>query len=388
MRTLFFDVEISGHHLEYISHLVEYLVLNKTEGYFYFIVHPNFNDYAKDILKKAATHSNIHFIPINETEYANINTKSVLVNSIKTYKLLNKYANSIEPRHVFLLYLNILIFALILHKSKYKISGILFSQYTRMQRNTMNNKLRYYRKHWQTKLLSKNKSIESIFILNDEMTCKYLNKSFNTKKFIMLPDPIQEIESTNEFNIVNEYNIQKHRKIYLHFGGLAERKGSLDILDSIQFINTETQSNICFIIAGKPDKEIQEKIQEKISFYQKNSNVQIIYIDQFIENKKMRALFDQCDFVLIPYKNIESSSGILGHAAVSQRPVIGNSNGLLGELISTFKLGYTLQIISPKSIGYKINETYNQIYIINNKAYLQGRKPNDFSNIIFQNLTQ
>lgn len=386
MRTLFFDIEISGHHLEYIFHLVEYLQHNKIEGSFYFIVHPNFNHYAKDILKKATTFPNIHFIPVNETEYANVNTNSVLVNSIKTYKLLNKYANTIKPKHIFLLYLNILSLALILYKSKYKISGILFSQYTRMQRNTMNDKLRYYRKHWQTKLLSKNKSIESIFILNDEMTCKCLNKSFNTKKFIMLPDPIQEIESTDEFNIVNEYNIQKHRKIYLHFGGLAERKGSLDILDSIQFINIETQNNICFIIAGKPDNDIKEKIKEKIRFYQENSNVQIIYIDQFIENKKMRALFDQCDFVLIPYKNIESSSGILGHAAVSQKPVIGNSTGLLGELISTFKLGYALQIISPKSIGCKINETFNQNYTINSKAYLQGRSPKDFSNIIFQNL--
>jgi len=390
MKILFFDTEISGHHLEYIFHFVRYIALNKREGSFYFIVHPEFHLHSKDILKgiDIPPQTIIHFIAVTEQEYKSINTKNLFINSIKAYQLLVKYAKPIEPQRVFLLSLNTFILALITNKLKYKTSGILFAQFTRMQQTTIADKLKYYRKYWQTKLLSKQKQIDSLFILNDLKTCEHLNKTFNTEKFKMLPDPIQEIESTNEYDIRSEYAIEKQRKIYLHFGALAERKGTIDILDSIAYIENKLQPNICFMFAGKPDSSIVELLQEKITHYQNNSKVQIIYINKFIENKKMKALFDQCDFVLIPYKNVESSSGLLGHAALSKKPVIGSPQGLLGDLISSYHLGYLIKDNTPKSIADKIHETYNAVYIVNNNNYLRGRNPNDFCNIVFQRLTE
>jgi glycosyltransferase involved in cell wall biosynthesis len=388
MKILFFDTEISGHHLEYIFHFVRYITINKKEGDFYFIVHPKFHLHSKEILKNIQKQTTITFIPITENEYKGINTKNIFINSIKAYQLLTKYAKPIEPKHVFLLSLNLFILALIIHKLKYKTSGILFAPFTRMQQNNIVDKLKYYRKYWQTKLLSRQKRIDSLFILNDEKTCEHLNKTFKTEKFKMLPDPIQEIESTNEYDIRIEYKIEEQRKLYLHFGALAERKGTIDILESIAYIENELQPKISFIIAGKPDSSIEELLKEKIAYYQKSSKVQIIYINQFIENKKMKALFDQCDFVLIPYKNVESSSGILGHSAIAKKPVIGSPNGLLGELISGYNLGYLIQNNTAESIGNKINETYNQLYVVDNNSYLRGRNSNDFCNIVFQRLTE
>ena len=57
-----------------------------------------------------------------------------------------------------------------------------------------------------------------------------------------------------------------------------------------------------------------------------------------------------CDCILIPYKNPNQSSGVIGYASLFQKPVIGPSQGLLGRLIKEYKLGDTIDNISPSCL--------------------------------------
>jgi glycosyltransferase involved in cell wall biosynthesis len=383
MKIAFFDIEISGHHTEYIMHLINYIKENKYDDEYFFIVHPEFEKHLKKYLSQVIIPNNVYIISIQKEEYIKVNSSNVFINSIRTHLLLEKYIKKINAEQVFLLYLNIFILALIIFRTKYKIGGILFSQFTRMQTNSFGEKLRYFRKYWQTKFLVSNEKICSVFILNDIKTCESMNKVYGTDIFKMLPDPVQNSIIKSDYDIFSEFNIERNKIIYLHIGGLAERKGSLDILDSIEYIDKETQKKICFIIAGKPDSGIVQKLTEKVDYYKKISNMDIIYINRFIENDKMKSMFEQCHFVLIPYKNVESSSGILGHAALANKPVIGCSEGLLGELISKYNLGYTINSITPRAIAEKINITYNKYQPIDGCLYLKGREPSDFCSAIF-----
>ncbi len=47
----------------------------------------------------------------------------------------------------------------------------------------------------------------------------------------------------------------------------------------------------------------------------------------------MKSYFEQTDYFLIPYKNVESSSGILGHAIAAGKPVIATDKGLIGDFV-------------------------------------------------------
>jgi hypothetical protein len=85
---------------------------------------------------------------------------------------------------------------------------------------------------------------------------------------------------------------------------------------------------------------------------------------------------------LIPYKNSEQSSGVLGYAAQFNIPVVGPSSGLLGKLIKKNKLGYTINDITSASLAYFIsNSKNNENIIINN--YLDNRTVSTFIETIF-----
>jgi glycosyltransferase involved in cell wall biosynthesis len=179
----------------------------------------------------------------------------------------------------------------------------------------------------------------------------------------VLHDPIPTLSPLSEFDLRIEYNICPEKKIYLHIGALDERKGTLHILDSLQYIPVTKQKKICLILAGKASNGFTLSLTNKIELV-KQCDVQLIWINEFVSNSKMKSLFNQCDYVLIPYKNTEASSGILGHAVASEKIIIGTKGGLLGEIISTNNFGILIENVEPIAIAESMinieNITFNK----------------------------
>ena len=72
-KTLIFDIDISGHHIEYLSHLINYLNGKSAtiSGQYVFIVHPKFSHYINKYTNIEGK-SNISVVPIKLSEYDNI----------------------------------------------------------------------------------------------------------------------------------------------------------------------------------------------------------------------------------------------------------------------------------------------------------------------------
>ena len=98
----------------------------------------------------------------------------------------------------------------------------------------------------------------------------------------------------------------------------------------------------------------------------------------------MKSLFDNCNIVLMPYKNPEASSGILGHAMASDKKVITTGQGLLKEMVLINNLGYLLSEVTSKSIASKMCEVLNDtsIYSENTKKLVANHHPKVFSQLI------
>jgi glycosyltransferase involved in cell wall biosynthesis len=358
MNILFFDILITGHHSEYIEHVLMYLKNNNNYKHnYYFVVHQNFSDNYPELWSTALGIKNVNFIEVDENFLVGLNVKNRLRRSLNNFKVVDFYAKKYNISVCYLLYLNIFQIALGLKRTRYKIKGILFMQFTNMKRSTLRQHYYYYRRYFPLLLALKNKSLEKIFILNDENSCSQLNTRFKKETlFTYLPDPIPIICPDESFNIYKEYNIETNRKIFLLFGTLSERKGVTETLESTFFIEESTQQNIAILIAGKTKEEsLIHKINEFISQNKNLTKVQIIWDNSFIVNSKMAALFKQIDFVLIPYKNPEASSGVLGHAMKSNKPVIGPSKGLIGEIIVAYKMGVIINEITPIEIALAIS---------------------------------
>lgn len=390
MNNLFFDTELEGHHSEYISHVIEYLANNKSIGNYTFIVHPDFSRKFPSIAKKAESVDNISIVGISHLELTKINQGNLIIKSVNTYKLLDKYAKRFSATSVFLLYFNIFQFSLGLFRPDYEIKGILFMQFYRMQKKSLKDKFKYLRKKIQTLFYVRNKQIKRVFVLNDQKTVTYLNNEYNTSIFYLLPDPIPVYIPLPDFNIYNEYSIDKKRKIFLHIGELSERKGTIDILDAFNQLEVKNIGQIALLLIGSANIAIDALIKSKIIILNKKfEHVLIIYQNEFIKESKMKSLFEQCDIVLVPYKNVEASSGILGHSIAARKPVIGTKKGLLGEMIKKNKLGVLIDESTPECIACGIEEAMIKNYPkFENEYYLKEHSKEKFAEILLGSLSQ
>jgi glycosyltransferase involved in cell wall biosynthesis len=356
MKKLIFDIQISGHHSEYISHLIDYLYDNKDGNEYFFVVHTDFSSEFPNISRKAKAVNNIHLIEIKFEELQTIQHLGMIKKSFVEFRLMHHYALKFNVSHVCLLYFNTFQLACCFFRPKYTISGILFLQFFRMATESQGDKLRYYRKYLTTWLYSKNSKITSVFVLNDDKSVAFLNSSFHSKIFKMLPDPIPELVPLENFDIYDYYGIDKNRKVFLHIGGLGDRKGTFEILESVTHISLEHQNKVAILLVGKVVSEYaKSQILKGLLEGNDSTAVQLFWDNQFVSNAMMKSLFDQSEVVLMPYKNAEASSGILGHAAAANKLVIATGKGLLKELITDYQLGYLVDEVIPTSIASQID---------------------------------
>lgn len=355
MVKLLFDILITGHHVEYISHLVDYLSRNENEHQYVFIVHPDFEDRFSQITAKVENASNMMFVGVTRKEFELSQQGGLVRQSFNMYKVANKYALRYKAKHVCLLYFNIFQLPLSIFRPKYTVSGILFFQFSRMATSNWKEKLKYYRKYAITKGYTMNRRLKRIFVLNDEQTVSFLNQEFNTAIFKMLADPIPAFSPIKTFEIYRHYEIEQQRKIFLHIGSLSDRKGTFEFVKAAAFLAREVQEMTMFLLVGKTgDKQEEEALKRAILKMNEESNVTIVWDNQFVSNEMMKSLFDQCYAVVIPYKNAEASSGILGHAAASNKRVITAGKGLLKDIVETYNLGLLVEEVTPELVANKI----------------------------------
>ncbi len=382
MKKLFFDIGITGHHSEYIGHLIDYLFKKKEDGNeYFFVVNPEFSQRFPMITGKAKQIKNLHWLPINTDELQKIKSTRKVRSSLIEFQVMNRYAKKNRVDHVCALDFHSIKYGGIFYRTSYTISSILFLQFHRLKRDTSKQKLEFYKRYYTTKWCTRNKQITTVFILNDQHTTTFMNNEFKTDCFKMLPDPIPILEPLKIFDIHDHYRIDKNRKIFLHIGSLGHRKGTLEVIEAAAQIEDADQKGVALLLVGKAGTTADENLySEKIEMMQKITDVQLIWDNQFVPVKMMKSLFNQCDRVLLPYKNAEFSSGILGHAAASQKKVIATGAGLIQELVIQYQLGELLETPDAKNIAEKIKEVLHKDSVPTKKSdFVRAHSPEVFA---------
>lgn len=391
MNYIIYDSDISGHHPEYISHIVTYLININTNDNYYFIVPNEFHLTYPEIIEISKNVNFINWIYILDEHITKIHKYSMLRRSFAEFILVRKYAISTSANHVLLMYINIFQISLILFHPSFKISGILFMQFLRMDKSSWNSKIKFLRKYITTILLRFNKNISSIFILNDTRTALTLNQKLKTDIFHMLPDPIPQWNSINKRNIREKYQIKENKMIFLHCGLLSDRKGTLEILESIDFLTPSQHKKICILIAGKANNSAYEEVlKAKIENIIKYTDINIIWDNGHILNERLKSLYKECDYVLLPYKNPEASSGNLGHTINADKPVIITGKGLLKEIASKYCQHVFLSEINGSEIAKAIGKCIENKWsypTASRELFISNHHPNKFSTILLKSFT-
>lgn len=362
MKTMIFDVDIAGHHLEYLHHF--YLgALAHSDDDFVFFVSSSFNERKKQYTWPQT--SNITFLYSTEEQTAKcLDSKAWKAGLYYTW-LLRKVINQVKPDKVLVTTATVFMpFARFILPRDCKVSGIMYTIYS-YEKDAW-PKWRLQAERWRIRSSVKSSVFDSIYLLNDEDSCKLWNEYYHTSKFKYLVDPVPTVDPGTCTDIRIKLGIPANDKIFLHFGGMAERKGTLNILKAIISTTGNNLSDKTFVFAGRIYSDIHEDFYHLLEKAREKANI-LVY-DEFVAYEFIYNLCFTTDFILMPYKMSNLSSGLLGYASLFKKTVIGPEKGLIGQLIRKYDLGYCIDVYDIDSISHsfsltpmKLNSVYRDV---------------------------
>ena len=337
-----FNIQLNGHHLGHVQNILNFLAENPNKNQYFFLLNP----LPTGTIKLKNT-SNIHLNFLSEDEYKNAQEqKSIFSRSKFEWEIIENSAKKLGIHHLILMDLDAYQIAIGSAKQNFKISGIWFQPFSRIEPPTDANlkeklsvNLRKVRKSLTMRWCSQNNKLGKIFIFNDSPVVEKMNKQFGNH-FAYLPDPVYDYPIKENFDIREIYKIDEEKVIFLIFGAIDGKKNVVNILKAFQKLSAEESKNTCLLIIGKvinSYKEILEKALEETRNIQ--PKLQIITENNFVENDEMEAFFAQSDVVLRMNVNFFASSGIIGIAAKHNKPSLVSDNGLVAELTEKYNLG-------------------------------------------------
>ena len=358
-RTLVYDSQATGHHREYMTHLVRYWLKHEPAEGLAVVGHPLLIDEIRETFPECS--HRIDLFPIPSQTIENLEKRSLWRRSLGEWSLLRKYARRYSADHCILMHFNLFLvgMGLLGGKGAFSVSGILFFPYVRIELPagsggaSFGHHVRRWRKRLLLSMAMRHTRVENIFVLNDASAAEQLNQAVDPgdKRFKALPDPVPPLpeEMTSE-SLRKRYDIESHRHLLLLFGTLSCRKGVPEALKAAAQLDRELAQETALLLLGRIKEEDRESIEAVLASARENTPLQLRIDDRFVSSIEMADAFRECDTVLAPYQRTEGSSGVLGHAAQAQKPVIGSESGLIGELIHAHQLGVTVDATCPEMI--------------------------------------
>ena len=376
---IIFDHYSGGHHAEYINHLHNALI-NKPNFKVKIVVGNDFTKYAKFLKWKKCDNITFEYISFQCTNFWDYSyvLKSFYIN-LKIRKVLRRYS----CKHIFFIALmpQMPFISFGLPKGT-SYSGIIYMIYRNKINSlfsTLINKVKYF-------LLANDKQATHVYLLNDKDSAVYFNSVYHTDKFSYLVDPYKQLCYTIERKYMRaRLNIDAHKLVLFHFGGLTRRKGNLEILKAFSLLDIRQRDKYCLIFAGRIIDDIQKEFYEYVNHL--SLSMSICVYDRFCEYSFLADLCNASDYVLIPYLETAQSSGVISYAVQCKRPVIGPKEGLLGKIIKKYNLGICVdsnfQSLADLFASTKINGDFTNMNI---EKYLQENTVERFTTKIVNNL--
>ncbi len=350
MTTLIFDNQLTGHHPEYLNYLYYGACQRKDENFVFSVPESGWLK-IKDTCQWPEA-DNIRFRFLSDEELATVSDSSKFTKSLSLSKLIKKVAVEENVDRIKLISLaDVVPFLPLMLPKSIKLSGIIYKIYLRNNPSAVKKAVDFIR----YSVMARCSTVEKVHILNDPRSALKLNEIYSTDKFVTLADPVPQPDMQAIENLREKLGIPADAKVYLHFGAMDERKGTLEILKAIQLLPDEDLHGRYFIFAGKINSRIKDAFHH-LAEKCREEGANIIIDDRFCPYGYLFSLCNIADCILIPYLLTDLSSGALGYASVFNKPVIGPSSGLIGSLIKDNNLGICLDKVTPESIAGAITE--------------------------------
>lgn len=403
-RIMLLEMSVGGHYPSYINHLINYWCEHKLAESLDIVVSPQFLQQHADVVTNADKNGGgkINFISISQKEQAKLKSRTSSLNRYWRYfqewNLLCKYAKKIQANHCLITIIDAFQFPLAFgKKSPCPVSGIYFRPsfhycYFPSYQPSRQNTWQRWREKLILSLALKNPQLKNIFCL-DSFVIKHIEKFGSQVKAIYLPDPVQIIPQDN-FDIAHlkaQLGIKPGRKIFLLLGQLNRRRGIYQLLEAIKLLPSILCEKICLVLIVNGDDIEARQVESQIQSICQSQPVQIIRHYQYVSDQEVHLYHQLTDVVLAIHQQHIGMSGSLVLAAAYQKPVLSSNYGLMGEIVTQYNLGLTIDSTIPQEITRGLEKfLLTSADSIGNRdsmtKFAQQNSAKSFASTIFQNL--
>ena len=383
-HTLIFEPLRGGHRTEFLQHLLDGIRQENRSDHRYTLV------LAKGLVSGELPEQ-VNLVEVSEEDSLALNRASGMRGTFIFLRVLKRYVKQLKPDRLLILELTHLELPLCFWRPPCPLRGILFVQYPELRfheqawKQDFRRRLHFFWKEFKTGLFLRKVRPERIFLLNGEKSCSYLNQRFQVSCYQSLPDPLMDISPEPEFSIRQVYEIEQNRRIFLFFGSISSRKGVEPLLDAMMKLSAENAQNAAFLFCGKPESSYADRYRKLIqTFRKKRPDICLRVKEAFVSSERMRALFEQADWILMPYARPEYSSGILAHAASAKTPVMVSDDGLIARQVRAYALGETVsesEWTNALANGVKLNYEMNEVL---RKKFVEQSSSSRFAELLLK----
>lgn len=335
------NIKLDGHRYGFMNNLLHYAGENFRDDEFVFLTN------LSEDFRLEGHYSHIQTLQLSPEEQSAIDTGlSALKKARLEWEIISQYALDVKADRVILMFLDSYQAEIGKSKTPFRISGIWFAPYSRMEAegDSIGQKAKMLLTKTRKKLTMewalRNPALDKVFILNDEEMPGWLNKG--ETRFYTLPDPYFEYPAVPGYNLRVRYGIPAENLVFLQFGYIDERKNLENIVLAFNALAPETARKTTLLVIGKFKPGFKEHLLSL-----KKGEYQVIFRDEFVSDEEMESSFAQSDVILRMNINFFGSSGIIGAAAQHNKPVIASDTGVMAGIVTRYGLG---TIVNPYHI--------------------------------------
>lgn len=347
-RILLFDTDLRGHHADYLSYLIDYHQQNSN---FQLIIATD-ERLIKVFEKKYESQVNqLVFAGISEAEITDLHSQNIFKRSYNEWQLFCRFTKEYQVTQGLLMYFDVfqigLLFGL---KPPCPVSGIYFRPDFHYKTIGWKAKLNTIRKKWMLRQILNKPFLNTVFSL-DKSAVEVIKPLSRKAKVLPVSDPVRSYKvSEDEVGSLREkLGLNKHKKTFLLFGFLDERKGIEKAISALKLLDLSDLQNIQLLLVGVILPEYRKQIEESIRELPEEVIMKTVFDE--IKGAEIQRYFEISDYILALYQHHVGMSQIVIRAAISQKPLIASDYGLMGKIVSEKALGITIDSTDPEKIA-------------------------------------
>jgi glycosyltransferase involved in cell wall biosynthesis len=252
-----------------------------------------------------------------------------------------------DAGHLFVPRLNSFLFTLMgKRQSEITISGIWFGPQSAswVHGGSLLKRAKGFLELYRLRRLREHANLQRLYILNDPATAIFMQRWLKLPGGVIplsdpvdtLPEPVEDVRKAN--------GIPTDATVFGLIGAHREGKGVLETLEVMSQWEPDTDKPIVLLLAGDPLPAFETALKEGIRAWEsRNPHVRLFKDLKYLSREELAGYFQASDYLLMPYRNVYGSSGILGHAARYGKPVLASKGGLIGHLTRSYGIGHTFK---------------------------------------------